>query len=441
LARRNTTSSPPPSRSAALAALYSILRHGVAVQPALDKQLGAFCPDVRDKALATELTYGYLRHKGRIDFILHSFLAKPQKLPPLLCIAFGLASYEQLFLDRVPEFATRSWLLHFIRKSWGSGLIRLANAYMTTLQDHLVHLHEEDFYRQDACSVVTFWSRFYSLPSWIVSLWIRAYGEKRAHYLAQTQLLPAFLGLRINPMHYEADALLQGIGNRPELTTIGKWGIGCERNQARHVFSNLDNLYSQGCLSKQSLAAQQVMHFLQVDHLRGPIWDVCAGHGGKTCFLLERSSEPLRASDVHWLRLRGLRQEIQRLGLRNIPVALARADHTLPWNEKPGCILLDAPCSGLGVLSRRPDIKWKRTLFDISSLQVLQRKMLDIAVSSLSPSGRLAYITCTLNPAENEDQIDTLLREQPGLRCLGRYSGADHPELREFFWAALLEKK
>jgi 16S rRNA (cytosine967-C5)-methyltransferase len=412
----------------------------VDVQAALDNLFQAVSLCARDKALVTELTYGYLRYKGRIDFILQTFLAKPDKLPPFCISALGLATYERLFLNRVPEYATRSWVTNYVRRKWGAALARLVTAYMTTLTNHLPDLHQENFYRQDACPPEVFLARYYALPPWIVAMWMTSYGEERTIALCRAQLLPALLGLRINASHSGAHELAQSVAD-PVFLRSGRWGVACERNQAKSLLPSLDILLSRGRLSRQSLAAQHVLDILRLAMREGPIWDVCAGRGGKTCYFLERTKEAVRASDVRWTRLQGLRQEIRRLGLRDIPVILARADQRLPWREKAGCIVVDAPCSGLGVLARRPDIKWKRTPLDLPSLQTIQYKMLRVAVTALRPSGRLTYITCTLNPAENEHQIDQLLREHPEMRVLELYQGDQYPYLREFFWAALLERR
>lgn len=432
---------PQQARDAALSVLRDVLRYGMDVQAALDNHLQSVSLSPRDKSLATELTYGYLRHKGRIDFILRSFLTKPDKLPALCFFSLGLATYERLFLDRIPEYASRSWVTRHVRSEWGSSLARVATAYMSTLADHLPDLVKEDFYRQGNCPLEEFLARYHSLPLWIVAMWMRSYGEETAMALCRAQLQPAPLGLRVNASHPGADELTRFLAATPALLRSGVWGIACERDQARRIFPHLDALLSQGRLSRQSLAAQHVLNVLRLDQTQGPIWDVCAGRGGKTCYFLERTSEAVRASDTHWERLRGLRREIRRLGLRDIPVVRARADRSLPWREKPGCIVIDAPCSGLGVLARRPDIKWKRTPRDLPALRTLQHDMLRSAVTALRPSGRLAYITCTLNPRENEQQVDRLLLDHPELNVLDLYRGELDFRFGEFFWAALLEKK
>lgn len=431
----------PPARGLALAVLNTVLRQGVDLQAALDGHLRSVTLDSRDKALATELAYGYLRFKGRIDFIARSFLAKPGKLPPQCTLALGVATYEYLFLDRVPEYATRSWLANLVRRKWGTGLSRLSTAFMGYLSRNRADLDQEDFFRKDKCAWDVFLTRYYALPDWIVALWLASYGEETTLGLAQAQLQPPFLGLRVNPAHPRAGTLLQEFSQAPNLLRSGPYGLACALEDSGQLFPDLDSLLAQGCLSRQSLAAQHVMDVFQLAEVQGPIWDICAGRGGKTCYLLERNSQAVRASDTNLARLRGLQQEIGRLGLRSIPMAVARGDQKLPWQEEPGCIVIDAPCSGLGVLARRPDIKSKRTPRDLPKLQATQARMLKVAAAALRSAGQLVYITCTLNPDENERQIDLLLRDNPQLHCLQLHRAQSDPGFREFFWAALLEKK
>ena len=134
----------PPARLAALAALGRIMR-GDDAQFALDGQIRERQLDVRDANLAAELCYGYLRHKGRLAFCMDRFLRKPGNLPPQCRTALELAGYEALFLERIPEFATRSWLANRVRKKWGGGLAKVASAWTTWVFEQAPILLDPDF--------------------------------------------------------------------------------------------------------------------------------------------------------------------------------------------------------------------------------------------------------------------------------------------------------
>lgn len=442
----------PPARLAALAALGRIMR-GEDAQFAVDGQIRECKLDVRDANLASELCYGYLRHKGRLAFCLGRFLRKPGHLPPQCRMALELAGYEALFLERIPEFATRSWLTNRVRKKWGGGLAKVASAWMTWVCDQSQTLLDPDFYRLNMPNVRpnepknepagerTFLSRYHSLPLWIIDLWIDGYGLDAASRLAEAQSLPAPLGLRINPRHPRRDALTRQVeAFDPELEVLDPLSIACSRETARRAFPVLTEDIRSGAISRQSLEAQRVLQALGAGSWPEPIWDACAGRGGKTAYLLERGQKRVLASDPNAVRLRGLVQELRRLDLPPIPVVLARADAPPPWKQQPRTILLDAPCSGLGVLARRPDSKWKRTPRDIPPLIALQDRILQQAAATLPPGGRIIYITCTLNPAENQARIDQFLAHCPEFTLISHYVTPPDSPGREFFWGAMLEK-
>lgn len=431
----------PSARLTALTVIGDTLTRGHDLQAALNFRLQNDNLSSSDTALCTELAYGYLRNKGRIEFILSLFLDNPSKLPAYFRLILGLSTYERLFLDRVPTYATQSWTIALVRNKFSNGLASLTRAYLGYVDSHRTELQNRKFYQQHSPSLRQFYASFYSLPSWIVDLWLSAYGEKEFLHFAEAQLVPAQTGVRLNPRHARYDELMKRMEDVKHLQRLDHLGAAGTRELLRVAFPDMDALLAHGRLSRQSLAVQEIFNALQVDESVGPIWDVCAGRGGKTCSLLERTDQAVYASDTHLKRLRALRMELRRLGLNEIPVALARADMELPWKIRPRTILLDAPCSGFGVLARRPDVKWKRTPRDIEALKSLQRNMLRTAAASLPSGGQIVYITCTMNPAENEEQAfpqdDDLLSR---FECISLFDGRKDSNLREFFWGAVLAK-
>ena len=160
--------------------------------------------------------------------------------------------------------------------------------------------------------------------------------------------------------------------------------------------------------------------------------------GAKACFWPTTGVAPILASDPSRARLSGLAAELRRLAITTVLPVHARADLAAPLAAPVPTILVDAPCSGLGVLSRRPDAKLKRGPADLQRLAEVQKRILDNAVANLRPGGALAYVTCTLNPAENEDQVRRLLSRTPSLRIEQEYQTPPAGNLGEFFYAALL---
>lgn len=211
-------------------------------------------------------------------------------------------------------------------------------------------------------------------------------------------------------------------------------------------------LVQQGAAVRQSAASYAALEALEPQHWPGPLWDCCAGSGGKTLALLEMGVSVALASDTSATRLERLRAELERrekefsggTGLPCLFVGSASTADMLPLPEQDpqgrnfGTILLDAPCSGLGTLAHRPEIRLRRTEEDVAALVVLQRDLLAAAARRVRPGGCIAYLTCTRNPAENEDQAAAFLASHPNATLLREYATPADSPLREFFYAALL---
>lgn len=427
----------PPARQAALEAVSASLTTPVDVQAALDGQIAALNLSTRDAALATELTYGTLRLKGRLDALLNHFLRAPGKLPVKVRLILSLACHEIAHLDRVPAYASVSWAVEAIKSGFGQGLSRLANGVLRSIERLGSGAVDPGFYRQDSRDEIDFLSRYWSCPRWIVALWRRELGEQACLILLKAQASPPAMGLRVNASKPGAEELRATLAASPARILARDWALAFSPG-SRPVD---DTALNQGLVTRQSAASQLALAELEPAGWPGPIWDCCCGRGGKALSLVEKGLGPVWASDVSFQRLRQLPGESRRLGLPAVPIFQARADAPAPLRSRPGSVLIDAPCSGLGVLSRRPDSKWKRSPADLPGLAALQSAILEQSFAALRPGGRLAYITCTLNRAENAERIEQLLRTHADATLLrSSMSSLDLP-LNEFFFQALIAKK
>ena len=244
----------------------------------------------------------------------------------------------------------------------------------------------------------------HSIPAWIIRLWQEAWDLDTAATLAQAAGSRPWATVRINMAMpgWEAvlSSLLQG-----EARPVGAAGVSFPPGRTP---AELPGLMREGVLSWQGAGSQRLLQALGAGEWEGPIWDACAGRGGKTCALLEMGRDVRLASDPHGSRLNGLRRELDRLGLPHPELRQARAQ-SLDLDFAPKIILLDVPCSGLGSLARRPDTRLHRTPDQVEKLGETQQAIVDAAWDRLAPGGRLVYLTCTVNPVENEQQIARLL--------------------------------
>lgn len=392
--------------------------------------------DSRDAALATELAYGFIRLKGRTDFVLGAFLKDPAKLPFEVKTVFGLAAFELTHLDKSPAHAVVNWAVGAVKARFGEGLARLANAVLRRVAGLESRPRDESFYRKGDVREEDVLARFYSCPRWIVEALRRDHGLTRCRELLAVSVEQPPLGLRFNAGMPEALAVYEEIASlhvhRGRFPTMA-----LERGERPEGIAGLE---SRGLVSRQSAASQLILAALEPGTWPGPILDACAGRGGKACLLLEAGLPLLAACDVSRHRLRQLGRELTRLGLPQIPKIFVDASGPQPWRKPPGTILIDAPCTGLGVLSRRPDSKWKRSRADAAELVRLQAAILARAFDTLAPGGHLAYVTCTLLAAENEQQIRNLAQSRANVRILRQETTPAALELSEFFYGALIEK-
>ncbi len=425
----------------------------------------------QDAALATELVYGYLRSEIRISWLLRRFLTAPDKLPPEALLTLGVAAHEIVHLDRIPDYAAVDWAVTHIRQRFGLGLGKLANAVLRNVARLGDDARNAELYREGQSDSRDFLSVCHAAPRWLVDLWCEAYGmDRTADLLASSAQAPA-PAVRVNAARPGWQALRDRLIADHGGTACGHAGVMFPVGGFPAEVAALER---EGLVSRQGAASQEVLDALRPATWEGPVWDACCGRGGKALALLERGVDVRLCSDPNAGRLRGLRADAGRLGLAE--PAIARASATQPpctevassaaagpegsampilsatpdtkdATARPGTfrtILIDAPCSGLGTLSRRPDIKLRRTPADLDALAALQGRIVDAALSVLPSGGRLVYITCTLNPAENEAQVERLLSVAGSggipLSVEVQYTTPADTPAREFFFGVVLRK-
>lgn len=427
----------PSARSTALAVLAS----SQTIQASLDLALKANPLSPADVALATELVYGVLRTEIRLNYLLGILLRDPSRLPPALRQLLTLAAYELLHLDRVPAHATVHSAVELARRRFGPRLAGLVNGVLRRLPELGEAATSPDFFTQREADPAAALALRTSLPLWIVRLWREAYGEERAEALALASGRVPWTGLRINAARADAEAVqreLVAAGGVP-VTPFGlAFAVGTQDKELR---ARLRQLVNEGRLSRQGLSSQRALEALGLPAWDTPFWDACAGRGGKTLALMERGVPVAAASDVHLGRLRGLRDDATRLGLPVPPCFLASA--SVPPLRRPGParVILDVPCSGLGTLSRRPDLRRHFTPDKVPHLCAVQGQILESVWSLLSPGGELAYITCTRNPAENEQRIAAHCAAHADAILLKAWENTPDDSGADNMYAALLRKK
>ncbi len=266
---------------------------------------------------------------------------------------------------------------------------------------------------QDSLSRPETLSIRYSFPLWMVERWIRYFGEETEGLLQAMNERPPLV-LRANPIRISRDELvarLRAKGHEAEPGLLSPWSVRVR--ERFNVFEIPE--FKEGLFEVQDEGSQLVA--LSVNPQPGEvIWDTCAGGGGKTLLVaaLMRNQGRVIATDIRSRKLVDLRKRAKRAGLFNIfPADLKRLGESKLFGRGVDKLLVDAPCSGTGTLRRNPDAKWKISPKMIQELRGEQLKILDAYVRYLKKGGSLVYATCSMEPEENEEVVDTFLKDHP----------------------------
>ncbi len=422
----------PGPRGLAFECVSMTLEGGMDAQAALDSVLCGADIDARDRGFVTELFYGYLRMRIRIGSVLNCFLSRPEGVPAKILQVLGMASHEIMHMDRVPAYASVDWGVNAAKAFSRGKLGGLANAVLRRVARVSEEGLDKKFFRRNSRSDTEFLSTCYSCPEWVVELWVNGYGREKAIEYLKSQIMAPAAGFVLDVRDVRAQKIAEELEGDENLITGDGVGFAFPSGYRPDALRELE---PELCV-RQSYAARQALSELEPEGWKTPVWDACAGRGGKSRYLTRSGIGPVLASDPHSGRLASLRNEMPSLA------AFKASALTPPLAlESVGTALLDVPCSGLGVLSRRPDTKYKRTPEDTDSLVLLQSKILDNCWKTVCRGGRLAYITCTLNRDENEGQIERFVSRNSDARIIEEWTTPSDSLLREFFYSALLEKK
>lgn len=415
---------------------------GKKIQEASNQLMEKSKLSLKERQFCADLVYGYLRNKIRLEFLMGKFLNKKEKLPNEMLILISLGLYSLFFQDKIPAYAAVNETVKLVKKSFGESLARVANGVLRNIQKLDMAIKSPDWYL-DACgNPLTGYAIFYSLPEQVVSLWQKAYGWESAIKLMERSSSRPWHGVRVNPGSEAAEKLAQALAAIKKSEPISSHGFAIPPGKLPDTLArrSIDAWIKSGDLSLQAPGSLRVMEELGLARLKNSLWDCCAGSGIKTAALLEQGVDVSLATDVSWRRLINIKPFCERLHLKK-PVVVQTSASRPAIAKWSGHIMADVPCSGLGVLARRPDLRLNidKSLFWLEQAN-LQHEIMTRLAQLLEKGKKLVYLTCTLNPAENELLIRNILEENPELHLLNEWQTPhDHPWL-EGMYGAVLEK-
>jgi 16S rRNA (cytosine967-C5)-methyltransferase len=397
------TTAIAPARRCAYAVLRRVFEHGAYADLALQSEARAL--DHRDRALAMRLAYGAVQRKATLDHLLGTLAERPaERLDPPLLAALRLGLYELLYLSSAPDRAVVADAVELAKRNarGGHGLVNAVLRRATREgRDALLGSLSDQTPTQAAL--------MHSHPEWIVRLWWELLGAADARALLAYDNEPGELALRANTLVTDADALALKLESASART---------HRDPQIPEALVLDGpfdvhgspLWSAGAFAAQSRAAMLVSRAL-APRPGERVLDLCAAPGGKTTHLaaLMHGQGTVLAVERNQTRASRLQQTAKRLRASNVRVELGDAASTRAEGAVFDRVLVDPPCSGLGTLQARADLRWRVSPQAVAEMAAVQSTILAAGAEALRPGGVLVYSTCTISPTENEHVIANFL--------------------------------
>ena len=399
-------------RYTALKILEDILEKGKYSNLAIANGLSGL--ENKDKALVTNIVYGVLQNKMRLDYIISNYSKIPlKKISPDVLNILRMGVYQVIFTDKIPDYAITNESIKLVKKCRKTS----ASGFVNALLRGVIRGDKEIVYPKDRLEYL---SVYYSCPLWICKMWDKMYPDRLEDILKSMNDTPKF-SVRVNTLKMSVDEFidLKG-GERSELqkdVVILPSGTDVKN----------DKLFKDGCYYPQDEASAMVAELLSPKKGQTVI-DMCAAPGGKTTHIaqiMENEGEIL-AFDIHKHKLDIINDTAKRLGISIIHTKLGDASvYNEKYCQKADCVLADVPCSGLGILRRKPEIKYTKNISDLAELADLQKKILDVSAKYVKKGGTLVYSTCTISDVENDAVTEEFLNknkdfelERPPIRLL-----------------------
>ncbi len=361
----------------------------------------------QDRRFITELAYGTIKVGKTLDWILNRYMSRPlNKISPIIQDILRMGAYQILFMDKVPDSAACNQSVELAKKYGHIGTAKLVNAVLRNIIRH----PEKAAYPMPEEDSALYLSLKYYHPLWMVERWIKKIGKADTEKLCAFNNCPPDLSIRTNLLKITREALIKRLHSEgaeavPSLLTPE--GILCKKHT---TLTNMASLH-EGLFQVQDESSMLVAHVLAPQEGEFII-DTCSAPGGKSTHIaaLMKDTGKILSTDIYEQKLNIISENAKRLGISIIHTELIDAQQIGDkYPMQADRVLVDAPCSGLGVLRKKPDSRWRKTETLIKELAELQGKILSSAAKAVKPGGVLVYSTCTTEVEENNKVIEDFL--------------------------------
>ncbi|WP_079529796.1 16S rRNA (cytosine(967)-C(5))-methyltransferase RsmB [Halobacillus hunanensis] len=395
-------------RESALHLLTRIGEQGGYSHVLLDQEINKRSLSNKDGALLTEIVYGTLQNKRKIEFQIQPYIAKQKKIKPWVKWLLYMSVYQMLYLERVPDHAVIHEAVEISKKRGHKGVVSFMNGVLRNVQRKGVQDTSAIDNKVERLAIET------SHPAWLVSRWVDQYGWELTAGMCRQNLKRLPMSVRIQPLRIsraEATTELKERGITVKESALSSQGLLVEEGRIID-----DRLLTEGYLTVQDQSSMLVAEMMDLKPGL-TVLDACSAPGGKTTHIAEKMKDQgsVTAYDLHEKKAKLVDEKAILLQLQSIEAKQAdsRRLHELHEVEAFDRILLDAPCSGLGVMRGKPDIKYHKTESDIFALRNIQDDLLDSVAPLLKVGGKLVYSTCTVDRHENEQAVERFLQQHP----------------------------
>lgn len=415
------------AREAALKIMTAVHQQGAYANVALAKELRHGQLSDMNRRFVTELVYGAVKAGGTLDWIIKKYLTRPwNKVNPLVQEILRLGTYQLRYMDKVPASAACNESVELAKKFTNLGAAKFVNGVLRTM----VREPEKGNFPQGKGNATLQLALSQQHPEWLVRRWIKEFGYEEAEKLCQFDNQQAPLTIRTNTLKTSPSELFL------QLTSLGVEATRSQLVDEGYVLENygsLDNLapLQEGYCQVQDESSMLVAHV--VDPQPGElVLDVCSAPGGKTTHMaaLMENRGRIVACDIYDHKLQRVMENAARLGINIIDPMLKDArEIQQDFSQQADRVLVDAPCSGLGVLRRKPDSRWRKTQQLLKELPELQLEILKSGAACVKPGGILVYSTCTIAREENQAVVEKFLKDNAEFQL--EHTGSRLPVPRE----------
>ena len=425
--------------------LYQVLEQGEYSHLVLGKVLNEEAQaEKRDRAFVTRLVEGTLERLLTIDYMLNQVSKTPvTKMKPIIRTILRMSVYQMRYMDSVPDSAVCNEAVKLVKAKGLQGLSGFVNGVLRTIARNRGDWEKEEFYPKREKQPILYLSIRYSLPTWLCEYFIKEYGMEQAEQIAKGSLRNPKTTIRCNTSRISEEELIRRLKDHGYEVEQGVYAKGAWYLSGYDTLEKIPE-FVEGLFQVQDESSMLVSELagLKKDDV---VLDVCSAPGGKALhcanLLTKLGGGTVIARDVSEKKTALIEENARRLQASNIVIQVKDATKLdKDMIGKADVVIADLPCSGIGIMAKKPEIRYRMTKENQKELATLQKQILSVVQQYVKPNGILMYSTCTINKEENENQAKMLCKEYGFVPELQKELVSDklHSDIQENGWLQLL---